>query len=155
MKTDRKRIQIVYDYAVKYGNFKKVAACTCNFESDWEIKHFFSPKWMTPLIYGMQLFEEISYQKTKLFHFINRVPRKHRIETFLEVRRRGLEDKGFISFTGGEDPTGENLDPKNYILKLTHGLSSMQLFQCTPCFFLPVGMGMGGGCCYVGNLEVP
>lgn len=113
--TDRKRIQIVYDYAVKYGNFEKIGACTCNFESDWEIKHFFCPKWMTPLIYGMQLEEEISYKKTKLFHFINRVPRKHRIETFLEVRKRGLESKGFISFTGGIDFAHENLDVKKYI----------------------------------------
>jgi len=113
--TDRKRIQIVYDYAVKYKNFKKIAACTCNFESDWEIKHFFSPKWMTPLSYGMKLLEEVSYQKTKLFHLINRVPRKHRIMTFLEVRKRGLENKGLISFTGGVDFARENLDVKKYI----------------------------------------
>jgi len=113
--TDRRSIYKVYDYAVKTNKFKKIAAFTCNLESNWKLKHFFDPMCLTPIEYGLRILSEERYKKTKLFHFINRTPRIHRTKAFLEVRNRGLESRGFVSYVGGHDHSGENIPVKEFI----------------------------------------
>jgi len=112
---DQKRVSIVYDYATKYGNFKKIAALTCSLNSDWKIKHFFSPRWMTPLNYGVNFTDEDLSNKTVLFHCLNKAPRVHRIKTFLELRNRRIEKLGLVSFLEDRDYTGKKFDIKEYI----------------------------------------
>lgn len=113
--TDRKTIKVLYDYALNLNKFNKIAAFTCNLETEWEIDHFFDPMCLTPLQYSTKLDLCKVENKVKLFHNINRTPRLHRIKAFLDIRNRNLEKLGYNSFTGGLDFTGEDLDIKEFL----------------------------------------
>lgn len=105
----------IYDYAVSLNKFSKIAACTCNTEGNWEIPHIFSANWLMPMKFNHLNVTKDCHVKNKLYHCINRTPRKHRTETILQLRNRGLEKLGYISYAGGLDFANENLDPSDVI----------------------------------------